>query len=114
MFKIVAGDFSTAKSHILFTTLLVNYNDKSESIELTGNIESITMLTSERKKSVTGTVVSAAVGAFLLGGVGLLAGGLCGGNSNELMIDVVLKDGRKFCAVVDNSVYKKLLKAERG
>jgi len=60
------------------------------------DISDVQILTNENSTSVLGKAAWAAAGTALLGGVGLLAGALGGGNKSIAQALVSLTDGRSF------------------
>lgn len=80
-----------------------------ERIPLTSEtVEDLSVATEENVKRIGGTVGWGAAGAVLLGPVGLLAGLLAGGRKKETTFVLLLKDGRKLLATVDNKAYVKM------
>jgi hypothetical protein len=78
-------------------------------IQLKGNIESLEVMTEEKKKKIAGTVGAGAIGGLLLGPLGVIGGMLIGGKKKEVTFVCVLKDGKKFLGVTENKTFQKLL-----
>lgn len=114
MFKIIAGDFPEHTIIDSFSSILkltITKGFRCNFVELTGNIQSLEIITEENKKKFIGTAGWGLVGAVALGPLGLLAGVLAGGNKKEICVACELKTGQKFIAVCDPKTHKKLLKA---
>lgn len=75
--------------------------DKIKASEL----KSIEIANEESVKRVGGTVGWGAVGATLLGPVGLLAGLLVGGRGKDVTFVAHFKDGRKLLATTDSKTF---------
>ena len=58
-------------------------------------IEDVQIVTENNKKSLTDAAIVGAAGGLVLGGVGVLAGVLAGGNSKEIIVSLKLTDGRR-------------------
>lgn len=108
--KVIAGDYNGffvgvagGKPYLIVKTFKIMYLDKT-------NIESYELIDNETNKSVVSGVVRGAVGAVLLGGVGLLAGGLSAKNKGTYIIAIKFKDGKNSMMEVDEKFYKGLLK----
>jgi hypothetical protein len=109
--KVVAGDYENmfvgqagGKAFIilkLFKQLELNKT----------NIESYEVIDSEQNKSLASGIVRGAVGAVLLGGVGLLAGGLSAKNKGSYTIAVKFKDGKNSLMEVDSKIHKAIIQA---
>ena len=56
-------------------------------------IDDISILTQENSKAILGTVGGAALGGFVLGPVGLVAGALAGGNKNKTTLIIECQGG---------------------
>ena len=67
------------------------------------------MLTEEKVKSGTSAVFRGAVGAAVLGPVGLLAG-LSARNKGIYSVAILWKDGKKSLLEVDDRLYKLIVK----
>jgi len=82
----------------------------TKSIELTkANVESYEVLDEEKRKSALSGVARAAIGGFLLGGVGLLAGGLSAKSKGEYLISIQFTDGKKSLLHVNDKIYKSII-----
>lgn len=74
------------------------------------NVECYELLDAEKTKSAGSAIGRGLVGGFLLGGVGLLAGGLSAKNRGAYQISVKFKDGKKSLIEVDDKIYKTIIK----
>lgn len=72
-------------------------------------VESYDVIDESTRKSATSAVGRAAVGAFLLGPIGLAAG-LSAKNKGIHTIAIYFKDGRKSLLEVDDEIYKAIVK----
>ena len=107
-FKIIGGDIPKSAAFVssqLGTFLTLGF---FQNVTLKGNIERLEIITEESKKNFIGSAGWGLVGGLALGGVGLLAGVLSGGNKKEICFACYLKDGRKFLAVADPDTFKKI------
>ena len=86
---------------------------KDEKIHV-NHIVSMETVTEENKASVLGKAVWGIAGAALLGGVGLLARVLMGGRGKEVVVSVVLKDGRRALLQCKAKEHKELLAVGYG
>lgn len=106
--KVIAGDYQNqavgqagGKAYIITGFLKTMQLDKT-------NVESFEVIDSEHTKSLSSGIVRGAVGAALLGGVGLLAGGLSAKNKGAYTIVVNFKDGKSSLMEVDQKIHKSL------
>jgi uncharacterized protein YcfJ len=76
------------------------------------SIRTVEIATEESVKRAGGTIGGAAVGAILLGPVGLVAGALLGGQGKDITIIVEFYNGRKLLATVGSDTYKEILAAK--
>lgn len=74
------------------------------------NVETYEVLTEEKVKSGTSAVFRGAVGAAVLGPVGLLAG-LSARNKGIYSVAILWKDGKKSLLEVDDRLYKLIVKS---
>lgn len=108
--KVVAGDylglmlgFAGKEPYIIlkiFKTMPLNKT----------TVDSYEVITEEHAKSATSGVVRGAVGAALLGPIGLLAGGLSAKNKSSHTIAIKFKDGKNSLIEVDEKIYKALVR----
>lgn len=73
-------------------------------------VESYDVVTEDTRKSAASGVARGAVGAALLGPVGMLAG-LSAKNKSTVTIAVRFKDGKNSLLEVDEKIYKKFVQA---
>ncbi len=71
-------------------------------------IDSYEVVDEEHQKSASSAVGRAAVGSFLLGPVGLLAG-MAAKTKGSYMIAIQFKDGKRSLMEVDEKIYKAIL-----
>lgn len=71
-------------------------------------LEIVEIATEESVKRIGGTIGWGAVGAVILGPVGLLAGLLLGGKKKEITFVARFKDGKKIFASTDSKTFTKL------
>lgn len=108
--RVIAGDFigytivsvSNAVSMskpFSFTPLLLNKD----------SVESYELVTEETRKSASSGIVRGAIGGFILGPVGFLAG-LSAKNKGTYNVIINFKDGKKSLLEIDDKAYKNLVK----
>lgn len=82
------------------------------------DVVKLTEMGQEQVKSFLGASVAAGAGALLLGGIGLVAGALAGGNKHNSLVAVEFADGKKAAFSIDPSnkpyICFKLYALERG
>lgn len=110
--KIHAGDFLLGDGSFspTFGSLQLRTKEHKflgEGIPLS-NLETVEIATEENVKKLGGTLGWGAVGAVVLGPLGLLAGLLLGGKKKEITFVAKFKDGRKLLATTDNRTFTKL------
>ena len=59
------------------------------------DVVKVTEMGQEQAKSFVGASAAAGAGALLLGGIGLVAGALAGGNKHKIIVGVEFADGKK-------------------
>ena len=84
-----------------------------KTLELKGQVTNYEILDSTSTKSASSAILRGAIGATLLGPVGLLAG-LSAKNKNIKLIALKFKDGQECVVDVDDKVYKAILKTLTG
>lgn len=72
-------------------------------------IENYEVVTEESSKSASSAIARGAMGGFLLGPIGLLAG-ISAKNKNSHTVAIQFKDGKKSLIEVDGKIYKALIK----
>lgn len=109
--KVHAGDFAEGKADMSFSAITFaweagdGFTGKRVRLD---EIAEVDKASEESVKRFGGTVGWGAVGALILGPVGMLAGLLIGGKSTDVTFVAKLKDGRKFLATSDAKTYTKL------
>lgn len=115
--QIHAGDFTKGKGTISVDSLAAGLTQAwapgdgflGKTIAFTKfDVEDVSVATEENVKKIGGTVGWGAVGATLLGPVGLLAGLLLGGRGKDVTFILKLKDGRKMLATTDSKTFTKI------
>jgi hypothetical protein len=113
--RVIAGDYVDKGLLLVGNELSIVLKSnflKTEKILLNKDtVESYEVITSEHTKNAINGVVRGAVGAALLGPVGLLAGGLSAKNKGVFTIAVKFRDGKNSLIEIDEKMYKALLKA---
>lgn len=110
MFEVHAGNFKKGMKHQLTGKRLLMKSDGSffkENIKL-NQIQAVAVATEESVKRFGGTLGWGIAGGFLFGPVGLLAGLLAGGRGKNVTFVCQLKDGRRFLATADSSIFTAL------
>jgi hypothetical protein len=77
-------------------------------IDLKKEIQSVELMTEDKKKKLIGSAAWGAIGGLALGPIGIAAGLLAGGNKKDVTFACYLKDGRKFMATTDSKTFTKL------
>ncbi|MBS2003387.1 MAG: hypothetical protein U0103_06660 [Candidatus Obscuribacterales bacterium] len=103
--KVLAGDIDAGDYEFNMGALWGGF----ETVQLQGEIKSLTLQTEESVKKVAGTLGWGLAGSLVLGPVGMLAGLALGGNRKEVCALCELKDGRKFLATMDSKIYQQML-----
>lgn len=73
-------------------------------------VEEYQQITEETRKSAASGIARGAIGSFILGPVGLLAG-LSAKNKGIYNVAIKFKDGKSSLLEVDDKIYKSLVKA---
>lgn len=112
MGKIVvhAGDFLDRVGHFDFGWFSLKTKKNpflGESISV-AQLEALEIASEENVKKLGGTVGWGAVGALVLGPIGLLAGLMLGGKKKEVTFVARFKDGRRLLATTDNATFIEL------
>lgn len=115
MFKILAGDFSPQMATLHSNNVLIGISGgKPEKLDLNGRIAEINVLSAEQKTSLLKTAAAGSLGIMFFGTAGLLVGVLASGKTTEMVVDILLMDGRKITAVVDSSTHQSLIVAQNS
>lgn len=110
--SVVAGDYLKAEIWSIGKTVyLAPDSNVNHTIELNKDIvESYNVIDENQQKSATSAVGRAAIGGFLLGGVGLFAG-LSAKNKRTFAVEIIFKDDKKSLALLNEKTYAALMKA---
>lgn len=107
--KVIAGDYQGKLVSQTFGTLYLQ-TGFLKSIQLDkSTIEQYEVMDESHRKSAVSAVGRGLVGGFLLGPVGLLAGGLSAKSKGIHIVAVQFKDGKKSLIEMDDKIYKALL-----
>lgn len=108
--KIIAGDYQGGKIKLSHGYVSIHHQSRWIPLRLNKkNVQSVEIITEENKKKFIGTAGWSLVGAATLGLVGFVAGAKAGGNKKEITFACYLKNGKKFIAVTNVKIYKKIL-----
>lgn len=115
--KVLSGDYvdDSVRIECLGTQLVFGYgkdNDLFTTTHITldkSTVESYEVLTEDKVKSASSTMLRAGAGALLLGPVGLLAG-VSGKTKGIYNVAILFKDGKKSLIEIDDKHYKVLMK----
>ena len=80
-----------------------------DQVDLIGHVNAVSQQTEESVKKLPEMAAWGLAGSMIFGPLGLLAGLVMGGNRKKICALVELKDGRKFLATMDTSVYQEML-----
>jgi len=119
-FTVLAGNFDTKPNacriegnYLVFPkpseparTLRIQWK-KTEKVP-TSEIVALEQIGQDSGKSFVGSAAGAIAGGLLLGGIGIVAGGLAGGNRNAVTFRLALRDGREFMGTAKANVFQML------
>lgn len=109
--EIHAGDFAKGSAKYSFSSISFPWEPGDgffgKSVK-PSEIESVDIASEESVKRLGGSIGWGAVGAVILGPVGLLAGLLAGGMGKDVTFVAKLKDGRKFLGTTDSKTFTSL------
>lgn len=107
--KVISGDFPEgAQMSLNFLGDVFLSWGFVHNFNLRGQVERVELVTEENKKKLLSAAGWGLVGGVLAGPLGLIPGLVFGGRTKEICFACYLKDGRKFLAVSDNSIYQKI------
>lgn len=113
--QIHGGDFARGHINITFGQVSLTTGavaGTGERIPINSKtVAELAVATEANVKRIGGTLGWGAAGAVLLGPAGLVVGLLAGGRKRETTFVLLLADGRKMVATVDNKAYAKMLGA---
>jgi len=107
--KVIAGDYIGKMTGVSLGQLYIATSFGKPMYLNKQNIEAYELITDEQRKSAASGVIRGAVGATLLGPVGLLAG-LSAKNKGIYTVAIKFKDGKNSLLEVDDKFYKALIK----
>lgn len=107
--KVIAGDYIGKMTGVSLGQLYIATSFGKPMYLNKQNIEAYELITDEQRKSAASGVIRGAVGATLLGPVGLLAG-LSAKNKGIYTVAIKFKDGKNSLLEVDDKFYKTLIK----
>lgn len=107
--KVIAGDYIGKMAGVSLVQLYIATSFGKPMYLNKQNIEAYELITDEQRKSAASGVIRGAVGATLLGPVGLLAG-LSAKNKGIYTVAIKFKDGKNSLLEVDDKFYKALIK----
>lgn len=108
--KVVAGDYVGFQVAAAFGVVSI-ITGFGKQVQLNSEtVESYELMTDEHRKSAASGVARGLVGGFLLGGIGILAGGLSAKEKGRYQIALQFKDEKKSLLDVDGKIYKTLVK----
>lgn len=87
----------------------INFSGSNRVMINKTTIEAYEVITEETRKSASSGIIRGAVGASLLGPVGLLAG-VSAKNKGLFTVAIKFKDGKNSLIEIDDKIYKALLK----
>lgn len=108
--KVISGDYSPGQVMVMgFKLMILSVTLKRA--ELSKNtVEEYELITEDIRKSASSGIIRGAVGATLLGPVGLLAG-LSAKNKAKRIVAIKFKDGKNSLVEFDDKMYTKFVKA---
>jgi len=112
MFKIVSGDFKGAtlvgNELAWFTGQLWPPSKMTDAQVLEGNIREINVLDEEAKPKLSHRLGYDLAGGALAGPLGAIGGAMLAGKKKDFYIEVILVNGKRFIAKVDQKTYVRL------
>jgi hypothetical protein len=108
--KVIAGDYQGKRIDKIFNTVQLTTGIVKSMMLNSETVESYEVVTDEQRKSAVSGVKRGLVGGFLLGPVGMLAGGLSAKSKGIYTLNVKFKDGKKSMIEVDDKIYKEFIK----
>lgn len=103
--RVISGEYE-GRDISIFAGTIILMTGLMKSIEINKNtVDSYEVIDQTSRKKVTSAVGRAAVGSFLLGPVGLVAG-VSAKNKGTYLIALQFKDGKRSLIEVDDKIYK--------
>ena len=106
--KVISGDYCGCTITHSFNTAWIEIPPKDIIAITDRNIETYSVVDEQYNKSAVGVVGRAALGAAVLGPVGLLAGATAKNKGTHILI-LVFKDGKKSLVEVNDKIYKSII-----
>lgn len=107
--KVIAGDYIGKIMGASFGQIYIGVGLGKKLYLNKDIIESYEVITEEQRKSAASGIARGAVGAALLGPVGLLAG-LSAKNKGTYNVAIKFKDGKNSLVEIDDKIYKELMR----
>lgn len=108
--KVIAGDFEGKQvGQSLGSPYIIISLGKTYDINRS-TVETYDLITDEHRKSAVSGVARGAVGGFLLGPVGLLAG-VSAKSKGIYQIAILFRNGKRSLVEVDDKIYKAIIKS---
>lgn len=107
---VIAGDYEGKKVTYSSGKIRIDLGI-SKKVEINKEtIENYELITDEHRKSAASGAARGLVGGFLLGPVGLIAGGLSAKSKGIYQVAIEFKDGTKSLVELDDKIYKELIR----
>jgi hypothetical protein len=103
--NVIGGDLQSGEWEYKTGTLWHAFDQ----VDLSGQIKTISQQTEESVKKLPEMAAWGLAGSMIFGPLGLLAGLVMGGNRKKICAMCELKDGRKFLATMDTTIYQEML-----
>lgn len=107
--RVIAGDYLGKIIGVSLGQLYIGISFSNNLFLNKDNIETYEVITDDQRKSAASGIARGAIGAALLGPVGLLAG-LSAKNKGTYNVAIKFKDGKNSLVEIDDKVYKTLVK----
>jgi hypothetical protein len=107
--KVIAGDYNGKVIVQTFGQVNISTGFTTRVPIDKTTVESYEVMDESHRKSVASAVGRGLVGGFLLGPVGILAGGLSAKTKGVHIVAIQFKDGKKSLIEVDEKIYKTIL-----
>jgi len=108
--KVIAGDYKNYMVSVGFGGASLGYFFTIVKLNKS-TVASYELITDEHRKSAASGVGRGLVGGFLLGPVGMLAGGMSAKNKGTYQMAIQFTDGKRSLLEMDDKTYKGVIKA---